>query len=53
MYFENYGKLDWLEPTEYYASNWNYLCTAQGEDGENYDIVVKWDYPYETRYTNI
>ena len=53
MYFEDYGELEWLEPSEYYASAWKYLRSAEGEDGELYDIVIMGDYPCELRYTTI
>ena len=53
MYFEGYGELDWLNAKDYYADSWKYLCTAQGDDGEFYDIVVKGDYPCELRFTTI
>ena len=53
MYFKEYGHLDWLNAKDYYAKPWKYLCTAQGEDGEFYDIVVDDDYPCELRFTTI
>lgn len=53
MYFTDYGPLEWLEPKEYYAEPWKYLRTAEGADGEMYDIVIQEDYPCELRYTNI
>ena len=53
MYFEGYGELEWLEPHDYYASAWKYLRSAEGEDGELYDIVIIGDYPCELRYTTI
>ena len=53
MYFEEYGELEWLEAADYYADAWKYLRSAEGEDGELYDIVIKGDYPCELRYTTI
>lgn len=52
-YFEGYGELEWLEPKDYYAAAWKYLRSAEGADGEMYDIVIMWDYPCELRYTTI
>ena len=43
----------WLEAADYYADAWKYLRSAEGEDGELYDIVIKGDYPCELRYTTI
>ena len=53
MYFKDYGDLEWLEPSEYYAAPWKYVRMEEGEDGELYDIVILGDYPCELRYTNI
>lgn len=53
MYFNGYGQLKWLEPHDYYAEPWRYLASAEGEDGEKYDIVLQADYPCELRYTTI
>lgn len=53
MYFTEYGNLEWLNPNEYYATAWKYLCTAQGVDGEYYDIIILGDYPCSIRYTHI
>ena len=50
VYFEVYGELEWIEPKDYYAGAWTYVCTAQGDDGEPYDIVRD---GMELRYTNI
>lgn len=50
MYFEDYGELDWLEPEEYFAGNWKYRGTAEGDDEEQYDIVMSGD-SMEFRYT--
>lgn len=55
MYFKEYGNLEWLEPTEYYGAAWKYVCTATGDDGEEYDIVAL-DSEYidgDVRYTAI
>lgn len=52
-YFEGYGELEWLEPKDYYAAAWKYLRSAEGADGEMYDIVIMGDYPCELRYTTI
>ena len=39
MTFENYGKLEWLEPEDFYAEGWKTLGTDRAEDGQMYDIV--------------
>ena len=52
-YFEGYGELEWLELKDYYAAAWKYLRSAEGADGEMYDIVIMGDYPCELRYTTI
>lgn len=53
MYFQHYGVLEWLAPDEYFAGPWKFLCMAEGDDGEKYDIVIMGDYPCELRFTNI
>ena len=54
MYFEGYGELNWLNPKDYYADSWKYVCTAQGANEEFYDIVaVKGSHPCEFRFTII
>ena len=53
LYFTDYGTLEWLEPKDYYAEPWKYLCTAEADDGERYDIVIRGDYPCELKYTTI
>ena len=50
MYFDEFGFLGWLEPKEYYAKAWRFVGTAEGDDGERYDIV---EMDNEYRYTNI
>ena len=52
MYFSDYGFLTWLEPQQYFAEPWRYLRSAEGEDGQMYDIVFQHD-TEEVRYTNI
>lgn len=52
MYFSEYGDLEWLEPTEYYAGPWTYVGFADGADEEPYDLVRNLD-TMEMRYTNI
>lgn len=44
-YFENYGKLSWLEPEEFWDDKW--LIVEITDD--DYDIVVK---DNEYRYTD-
>lgn len=51
MYFSYYGFLKWLEPTQYYAEPWSYHCSAEGDDGEQYDIVRNEYEEDEFRYT--
>lgn len=51
--FEGYGKLEWLDPEQYYAEPWKPLAIAEDAEGEKYDIVIKGSYPCELRYTNI
>ena len=53
MYFSDYGELEWLDPERYLAEPWKYLRSAEGADGEYYDIVIQGDYPCELRYTKI
>ena len=48
--FEYYGKLDWLEPEEYYSAPWNYLEAAEADDGEVYAVVMH-NQTGEWRYT--
>ena len=38
-YFEDYGFLDWLEPTEYYADPWTYVGCIKDDYGEKFDLV--------------
>lgn len=52
MKFDGYGKLEWLEPKQYYVESWQFVEVAVGEDGERYDIVVKRN-PCKIAYTNI
>ena len=52
MYFEDYGRLEWLEPAEYFAEPWRYHRTATGANGVDYDIVAHRD-SGEYRYTSI
>lgn len=51
MYFENFGRLDWLDVEDYYAGPWRFVCVAIAEDGEKYDIVAM--DAGEVRYTTI
>ena len=53
MYFKEYGEVDWLNAKDYYAEPWTYLCTALGDDGEFYDIVINIEFPSELRFTTI
>ena len=50
MWFTDYGFIDWLEPEEYYSDDWKYHCSAEGADGNRYDIVIL---DNEWRYTII
>ena len=52
MYFEHYGRLEWLEPAEYYAGPWLYHRTTTGPDDVDYDIVISCD-GRELRYTHV
>lgn len=52
MYFEGYGMLEWLEPADYYASDWTYKGFLDGADGVEYDIVFSRS-TQEFRYTHI
>lgn len=38
-YFEEYGFLSWIEPTQYYAEPWSYVGFAYDENGEEWDLV--------------
>ena len=51
--FEEWGELEYLEPTEFYAGPWKHLEIAEADDGEEYDIVVIGGYPSDIKYTNI
>ena len=42
-WFDEYGRLEWLEPTDYYGQPWSYVRTAEADDGEQYDIVRNHD----------
>jgi len=53
MHFSDYGILEWLDTEQYFAEPWQYLRSAEGADGEMYDIVIQEEYPCELRYTNI
>lgn len=51
-YFEDYGFLEWLEPTDYYAGPWTYVGYAEDDLDEPFDLVrnIK---TMEMRYTNV
>lgn len=51
MNFEGYGKLEWLDPDDYYSGHWDYVGYADGADGTEYDIVRN-EYEMEYRYTH-
>ena len=51
MRFDGYGKLEWLEPEQFWAGHWRIVGAEMGEDGERYDIV--WDGEYEVRYSTV
>lgn len=51
MYFKDYGELEWLEVSDYYAEPWRYHGDAEGEDGELYSIVESVGDRSELRYT--
>jgi len=59
IYVANYGKLEWLDPAEYYEGDWQYECTDLEEiDGEwfgtGYDVVSTGYGSYvEYRYTTV
>ena len=53
MYFKDYGYLECLEPSEYYAEPWRYHATAENEDGERYDVVESVGDRSELRYTTV
>lgn len=38
-YFEGYGFLEWLEPTDYYAEPWTYVCASEDDCNEPFDLV--------------
>lgn len=48
-YFFNYGRLEWLDPRDYYSGDWSY--EGSDEDFE-YDIVFSYS-RQEYRYTII
>lgn len=50
--FSYYGNLDWLEPEEYYSAPWNFLESAEADDGEVYAVVMH-NQTGEWRYTII
>jgi hypothetical protein len=52
MNFEGYGWLEWIDPDDYYAGPWDYVCHATGVDGIEYDIVRNL-YDMECRYSHI
>lgn len=51
-WFDGYGWLEWLEPVDYYGDPWWYVVSAEGDDGERYDIVRDHDATVY-RYTNV
>lgn len=57
-YFNNYGKLKWLEPSDYFAGPWKYVGFSITDDVEDdnecgqYDLVRHTE-TMEMRYTNI
>ena len=51
-YFECYGFLDWLKPTDYYAEPWVYVGYAIDDCDEEFDLVRN-NKTMEMRYTNI
>lgn len=51
-YFEDYGILEWLEPTDYYAKPWSYVGCAEDDCGETFDLVRN-NRTMEMRYTII
>ena len=51
LYFDEYGKLEWLDPDDYYSGHWDYVGYADGSDGTEYDIVRN-EYDMEYRYTH-
>ena len=53
MYFSGYGELEYIEREKYLAEPWKYLRSAEGTDGELYDIVIQGDYPCKLAYTVI
>ena len=53
-FFMNYGRLEWLEPEDYFKGDWMYVVSSEPEDDEDteYDIVRSRDNT-EYRYTTI
>lgn len=51
-YFGDYGLLNWIEPTQYYAEPWSYVGYEQDENGEEWDIVYNRE-TYEYAYTTV
>ena len=43
MYFKDYGQLEWIEPEAYYMENYKHIDTAEGEDGQKYEILMATD----------
>lgn len=53
MWFEFIrAKLEWLEPEQFFAGAWVYVCGLTGTDGERYDIVRSVD-GTDMRYTTV
>lgn len=52
LYFSDYGKLEWLDPDDYYTGRWVYVGYAEGSDGETYDLI-RHEYEMEMRYTHV
>ncbi len=50
--FEEYGILEWLDPEEFFAGPWTTYEKATGQDGEQYDVVLRTD-KTELRYSTI
>ena len=46
------AKLEWLEPEQFFAGAWVYVCGLTGTDGERYDIVRSVD-GTDMRYTTV
>lgn len=51
-YFRDYGLLNWIEPTRYYAEPWSYVGIEQDENDEEWDIVYNKS-TYEYAYTTV